>query len=343
MKRNIIITLCVTAFLFFCFYQLNSSILYIPRQTVNARYVMLAPSGSTKYRNLIAKGVAKADLDYHTNTVFIACDNSDSMISQLQKAEYSGQDGIILIGIQDNKSISNAVAAIRKRNIPVVMLDHKMPGVSYDHYIGIDNIKAGKLAADCIYKLFSDTEKAAVIVNKIDIETQQLRYNGFFSEWSRLTGADPENIKLIEGGGDYTSLKEKIEIVKQTEPDIHAFFCADASSSVFLKNIFDALEMPGQTVVGFDTLNETIGYVRDGFYICAIGQDTQSMGYNAIKWLTEHKGMVSNKSKEGNNGYITGNLNDGDIDEDVDLFLVDSSVAENYKTGDREGQVWLTD
>lgn len=326
MKKEILIAGNLIAMLFVLLFCVENQV-GIQKVTINARYVMLAPIGNTDFRNLVAEGIESADQRYGTDTQLIACSDNEKMADQIDKAVLCTVDGILILGYEYSSVVKSAVERAEKAGIKVVFLDHKLGQVPYDYFVGIDNQKAGVMAADNLYRSIQGDQDSVVITNKLIIENQQLRYYGFAKEWAKLTKG--KKTYIIEENGDYFQLKQKMTQLLYKNPELRVFFCAEATSSIYLKDILDSLKVDNTYIMGFDLLDGTLRHVEDGSYQYAIGQDAPQIGYTAISWLWGKKGE-KNESTDNE-------------DKMLSAFLVDSTNVKDCYLKNLREQKWLTE
>ena len=295
-------------------------------QQLHTRYVFLSPSGSVNYRGMIANGIYKADKEFQSDTELIACTDMEMIQQMITRSIYTKVDGIIISGTQYTESLAASIDQARSQNIPVVLVDQKPEGLNCDGYFGINNYDAGKMAGERFSQSGTSEIHVAVLLNSLKSQNQQERLEGFCDA---ICGSS--NITLsavIEGEGDYLLLREKVLEILNENSNINAFFCAEATSTVYLQMILESLdksEIDGKIrIIGFDTAENSLDYLRSGDYEALIVQDTEAMGYEAVKYLEEYrKGETSSNSEQ----YVS-------------VEIIDQNHINQYEQIQMEDTVW---
>lgn len=334
MKKHILIAGALVGVLFGQLFYWNWSISG-RQEEIEARYIFMAPVGDsqnsnqTMFRNLIADGICRADDEFHTDTQLIACSDNDTIANYIWKGIYSDVDGIIISGYRDSENLAEAVREARGQGIPVALLDHKIHGIEYDCFVGIDNAAAGALAAETLSELITPGEHAAIVVTDLEGQNLILRAESFQEQWEEMTGTG--EIQIIERNGKYLLLKQKMTELFEQDPEIGAIFCADAASSSDMKDLLNGIGKTDVSVIGFDLLPDILQYVREGAYASVIGQDTAEMGYQAVKYLSQNPQVREE--------------NEDSQEIQVPVFLVDRSNVDAYDGSlqEREEQKWVID
>ncbi|ODT72821.1 MAG: hypothetical protein ABS75_02915 [Pelagibacterium sp. SCN 63-23] len=113
----------------------------------------------------------------------------------------AGESDCAVIVSGDDPTVLAAVDAAHRRGIAVMTLVSDLPGSARRHFIGIDNVAAGRTAASLLGRFLPQGGKVAVIVGSLHLRDHQERLDGFrtglAAEYPGLTLVGP-----LEGHDD---------------------------------------------------------------------------------------------------------------------------------------------
>ena len=123
-------------------------------QSRTYRFAVVIPAGTNAFfvrmREILEAERARllpdrVDLWLEAVTAF----DTDALCACLDRVRAAGADGVALVGMAD-RQVARKIADIREAGIAVLTLVSDVPGSVRDHYIGIDNRVAGRMAARMI-------------------------------------------------------------------------------------------------------------------------------------------------------------------------------------------------
>ena len=210
----------------------------------------------------------------------------EEQIEELEKLKYFDIDGLITVGTPSSDELNEKLKEISESGIPVVLVDTDAKESGRDAYVGTDNYRAGRLAAQMIAEEMNGEGDCLIILTKVENANQAERYDGF------AEGLKDQGMALgayLEMTGDKLALQEGLEKALEENPAIRGIFCAESSSSRRLWPILQQMGREDLTVIGFDNANATLQFVRNGSYAGTIVQSAREIGYESIRFLEDYK------------------------------------------------------
>ncbi|MCG8579659.1 MAG: LacI family DNA-binding transcriptional regulator [Bacteroidales bacterium] len=195
-------------------------------------------------------------------------------------------DGVIYAPMFIHESIQLS-KELHNRNIPFFHININHPETKPVAYIGQSPSAAGQLAASlCQLKLKADQD---ILIAYISTEEQeyshhQERINGFtqfFKESSSSAAINHLILKINEKGLNHESTL--IDYLDK-QPDIHIIFVPN-SRAYRIASILKKHSIDDKFVIGFDTLQENVQFMKEGFIDILIGQQSTAQGYNAVRMM----------------------------------------------------------
>jgi ribose transport system substrate-binding protein len=194
-------------------------------------------------------------------------------------------DGILTYVQEEEQYIPVINKAIEK-GIPVVTIDTDAPRSKRIAYIGTDNIKAGKVAAEVLVKKVGGKGKIGVVMGGRTTTNQIQRFNGF----EEYIKAYPNmRVVAVESSNSYTLEAELVtkKILRENR-DLVAIFCTSALDGMgAAKAIIDLKKQNEVTIICFDDLPETLEYIKKGIIYASIVQRPYEMGYGGVNMIMD--------------------------------------------------------
>ncbi|QFU07759.1 Catabolite control protein A [Rhodobacteraceae bacterium THAF1] len=164
-------------------YVRNTAAANLSRQR-RTRFVFLLPGGANSFmRNLedavvsYAKPLIAEGVDVVVRTV-PAFDGA-ALSRELNALDTDALDGVAFVAV-DAPEVRDAVQMLRRKDLPVVTLVSDLPPDLRAHFIGIDNIWAGRTAGRLLGRFCGATPgKIAVVAGALMMQDHAARYAGF--------------------------------------------------------------------------------------------------------------------------------------------------------------------
>ncbi len=163
------------------------------------RVDFLIPGGSNEFMQSLADAVgrraeaAQAER-LQVEVTRVAPLDADALAECLLQLDPRVTDCVVIIGAEE-PSVLAAVEEVSRRGIVVMTLVSDLPGSSRRHFIGIDNLAAGRTAASLLGRFCPAGGTVAVVAGSMHLLDHRHRFDGFHAviaaEYPNLTMLDP--------------------------------------------------------------------------------------------------------------------------------------------------------
>jgi len=160
----------------------------------------------TEIESAAARGMAdRADIQL---TQFSAND-PHTLVSALKKIQRKQFDGVAIMA-PETPHVRDAISELKKHDIAVAALVSGQPGSECDHFIGINNVAAGRTAAVLMGRMLPEKKgKIIVLTNSMQSHDSVDRRLGF-DEVMTERFAHLEVLPTLEGHGDNDRVKQSL-------------------------------------------------------------------------------------------------------------------------------------
>lgn len=165
---------------------LNASLMARAR---DLKVVFFIPDGGNEFMDSLAEaverrvGAALADR-MHLSTRRIRALDTSALAAGLDSLDPAHCDCAVIVTSEEPEIVA-AVDSATRRGIAVMTLVSDLPGTSRQHFIGIDNVAAGRTAASLLGRFLPQGGTAAVIAGSLHLRDHAERLEGFRSVLAR--------------------------------------------------------------------------------------------------------------------------------------------------------------
>jgi ribose transport system substrate-binding protein len=250
-------------------------------------FVLVPEELDNDYWRLVEKGAKAAakETDIILEYVGPKQANIEEHINIIEKAAASKVDGIMTQGLNEEQ-FTPIINEIVENNIPVITVDTDAPNSKRTAYIGTDNYYAGFIAGRALAEDTGGKANVAIITGSFAASHQQLRVQGFKDAVKKEKGI--RVIAIEESNITRVQAAEKADKILKEHPEVNAFYGTSALDAIGIAKVIEQFHLEDETyIIGFDTLPETIDYMKKGTIEATVVQEPYEMGYRAVKMMVD--------------------------------------------------------
>lgn len=201
----------------------------------------------------------------------------------------------IVLNPCDSKAVGTAIRKANEAGIPVFTNDIKYDGTEgrVECHVATDNAQGGRLAGEAMVKLIGETGGKVAVLHYPDVESCQLRVQGFteiVDAHNAKDGAAKIEIATTLNGlgsreGGFAAAKDAIE----AHPDLVALFAINDPSALGARVALEAAGKADQVrIIGFDGALEGKQAILGGQIVCDPIQFPDKMGRKTIEMIVKY-------------------------------------------------------
>lgn len=217
------------------------------------------------------------------DTRLVPAFNPEAIVQVLDSLDVSENDGVAVFG-PETPSVRDAVRRIREKGIPVVALVSDLPSSKRDRYVGIDNIAAGRTAAQLMGRFIHGEGQILVITGSRLARDHIERRNGFDEV---MAGAFPhlEVLASLEGQDDPKFVFEKLPEVFAAYPDLRGVYSSAAGNPGLIRFLEEEGRGNDVVVIAHELTPSSARALTNGVFDAIISQDTGHLVRSATRCL----------------------------------------------------------
>lgn len=204
----------------------------------SARLHFLLPDGGNPFFTGLADTIAReaanmAGVRTDIKLSRFAALDPEALATAINAIKKADCDCAIIVASEDG-AVREAVARAQNRKIPVMTLVSDLPESKRRHFVGIDNIAAGRTAASLMGRFVGPRAKVAMIVGSMGLRDHRERFMGFhelcLDEFPSLDLIGP-----IEGFDDNHETAKRVVELLNHDPDISGIYSMGAGNEGLMR------------------------------------------------------------------------------------------------------------
>lgn len=250
---------------------------------------VIIPSSENRFYLDIHKGLKKAEETYRLNGVKLhvieeKLINEKNQIEHIEQLVEKKVDGIALAAI-DTPLVKECINAVPE-NIPIVTYNTDIRNTNRLCFVGQNHLSAGRVAGDLMCRTLREQGNIMMLISHKEMLAHTERVDGFTNKLLE-NGYDQKHLHTFEVyESDLLAYKVVADCLKNEE-DLAGIFVAGGGQTGAGNALADSGKSNEIQMICFDTLPETIQFIKDGVVDFTIAQDPFMQGFLPIKILYE--------------------------------------------------------
>ena len=253
------------------------------------RFVFLLPQGRSQFLSSLEGAVrdaASSLIGHRCEADVIRTDFSETSISEVLMPRLTDikVDGVAVMG-DETQAVRNMIASLKANGVAVVALVTDQSGSERDHFVGIDNVAAGKTAGVLMGRyLGGRAGRVAVIVNTRQSRDMVERRMGF----DQIIGDHFPTVEVlpsVEGNDDHELVARVLEDSLDIHGPLTGVYCAGAGTRGVTRVIRDRALADKVVVVAHELTPHCREALEDGTIDVIINQNVGHIARSAVRIL----------------------------------------------------------
>ncbi|WP_377189151.1 LacI family DNA-binding transcriptional regulator [Ruegeria meonggei] len=192
-------------------------------------------------------------------------------------------DGVAVFG-PETPSVRDAVKRVRDKGVPVVALVSDLPSSDRDHFVGIDNVSAGRTAAQLMGRFVHRPGKVLVLTGSRLARDHLERRQGFdlvvAEEFPHL-----EVVASVEGRDDPDLIYKMMPEIFETYPDLVGIYSSAAGNAGLVQFLSESKISKGLAIIAHELTPLSREALCRGTFDALISQDSGHIVRSAVRLL----------------------------------------------------------
>jgi ribose transport system substrate-binding protein len=241
------------------------------------------------YWQIVLAGARKAGKDLGVDVPELGAQSESDINGQISILEnaVAEKPAAIVISPTEFKALGKPIDEAAKK-VPIIGIDSSADSKAFSSFLTTDNVQGGRIAADGLAeaikaKYGKDEGDVALITSLPGVGSLDARAKGFKEELAaKYPGLKLVADKVADGKAT-TALNIMTDLIT-ANPDLRGVFASNlimaqgAGQAIAENKKADTIKL-----IGFDSDDKLVGFLKDGTIAALVVQDPYRMGYDGIK------------------------------------------------------------
>ena len=193
-------------------------------------------------------------------------------------------DGVAIMA-NETPVVRDAIAGLQSRGVPVVSLVSDQPNSGRDHFVGIDNVAAGRTAGMLMGRFLGGRSGKVIVAVSYKQSRDMLERRMGFDETIREQFSGITILPSIEGREDPTHTEEVILRALRSNPDVVGVYSAGASVTGVAAAVMKQAADERPIFIDHELTDASAKYLQVGVLDAVITQNTGHIARSALRVL----------------------------------------------------------
>jgi len=252
------------------------------------RLVFILPETNNEFVQALERDIAELSTRKTLQRTTLTClkvppFDPTALVARLDGLKASEADGITVFG-PDTPEVCDAIERARNRGIAVVTLVADLPNSKRHHFVGIDNVAAGRTAARLMGRFIGGAGQLLIITGSRLANDHLERINGFNAvmteDYPGLTV-----VTTLEGRDDAELIHKLLPDIFANNPNINGIYSAAAGNPGLIQYLQETGLHKDMVVVAHELTDSSQQALANGIFDVVIAQDTGHLIRSATRLL----------------------------------------------------------
>lgn len=239
------------------------------------RLLFILPAGSNSFMRGLEREIMARMAAWEFTTIAVstvpAFDDA-SLAEALQNVDPAQTDGVAVVAT-DSAAVRAALAGLRERGVAVVTLVSDLPSSRRQHFVGIDNVQAGRTAASLLGRFCRGRAGRIVMVAGSMLVRDHAERRLGFEQVLRQEYPDQHILPPLEGFDDQDIVADRLTDLLARTPDVVGIYSLGAGTRGVARAVARPAGAQAPSVVVHELTPHSRQALLDGTFDAVIHQD----------------------------------------------------------------------
>ncbi len=214
--------------------------------------------------------------------VRVAAFDPVALAEAIDRIDASTVDGVAIFG-PETPSVRDSVAHLKANGVTVVSLVADVPSSERDHYIGVDNVAAGRTAAQLLGRFVGPQEASILVLTGSMLARDHLERRLGFDEVMARDFPHLNILASLEGRDDPDLIERLLPTTLAENPNVIGVYSSAAGNEGLLRYLVTCKRQDRPIVVAHELTPLSRQALLDGLFDAIISQDSGHLVRSAVR------------------------------------------------------------
>jgi len=251
------------------------------------RFVFVLPSNQSEFLSSLISEIEQLNRSLnHERTQIsleqVAAFDPVALTEVIASIDASNIDGVAIFA-PETPSVRDSVAYLKKRGVAVVSLVADLPSSERDRYVGIDNIAAGRTAAQLLGRFIGPRTGSILVITGSMLARDHLERRLGFDE---VMAQDFPNLNILaslEGRDDPKLIQRLLPGTLRDNPNVIGIYSSAAGNEGLLRFFASTRPDPKPVVIAHELTTLSRRALNEDIFDAVISQDSGHLVRSAVR------------------------------------------------------------
>lgn len=259
------------------------------------RFLFILPANNNEFVTLLESHInehAIASRRKRTRVTYITVPAFDPMAlaDAINGIDVSTVDGVGIFG-PETPSVRDSISRLRKAGIGVVSLVSDIPSSERNHYVGIDNIAAGRTAAQLMGRFLPKKPGNIVVLTGSMLARDHLERRLGFDEVMARDFPHLTVLASLEGRDDPVLISKLLPQALNKTPGVVGIYSSAAGNAGLIQH-FEGTASPSPVIIAHELTPLSRQALGQGVFDAVISQDAGHLVRSAVRIMRANSDSV---------------------------------------------------
>lgn len=266
-------------------------------------FVFILPSNSNEFLSSLEAQIDALSRGLrHERTrlsfIHVAAFDPVALATAIDSLDAQAIDGVAILG-PETPSVRDSISHLKENGVTVVSLVADIPSSDRDHYVGIDNIAAGRTAAQLLGRFLGPQEGKILILTGSMLARDHLERRLGFDEVMARDFPHLEVLASLEGRDDPDLIERLIPGALSDNDNVIGIYSSAAGNEGLLRFFRSGAAHPKPVVVAHELTRLSRDALANGLFDAVISQDAGHLVRSAVRVMrAKRDNMPINSAQE---------------------------------------------
>jgi len=253
------------------------------------RFAFLLPEAADEFVALLRAAIAEAAASPIVDRTDLSVasfppDDPHVLVKALRRLGEQGIDGVAIFA-PETPHLRDEIAHLKEKGVAVVALVSDLPHTGRDHFVGIDNLAAGRTAAVLMGRFLRESRGSVlVLASSMQASSNVERRFGFDRV---MAGQFPgiEVLPSLEGHDDPDIIRRVVSNLLDSRPDAAGIYSVGAGNGALIDLLRARPGGRDLVVIGHELTRNTTRALEEGVFDAVISQNVGHIARSALRVL----------------------------------------------------------
>ncbi|MEM9228296.1 MAG: LacI family DNA-binding transcriptional regulator [Pseudomonadota bacterium] len=249
-------------------------------------FVFILPANSNEFTAMLEAQIGDLAADLKRDRTQLSCVKVPAfdpmaLALAIARIDVDAVDGVAIFGLE-TPSVRDAISGLKGQGVSVVSLVSDIPSSERDAYVGLDNIAAGRTAAQLMGRFLGARHGEIIVITGSTLARDHLERRLGFDEVMRRDFPKLNVLASLEGRDDPEVVERVLRRSDTGHADVAGIYSSAAGNAGLLRYLA-ARQGPRPMIIAHELTPMSRGALSDGVFDVVISQDAGHLVRSSVR------------------------------------------------------------